>query len=423
MVVYDAQRGIGMTAFLVIILIIGNLLLISGSMFEDLSDNGTAWFIVIAAIAMDCYFIYKIIQSVSESHEKKRLADAIQKVNQILDRYSPSKMFSIKEAKKIDIDPSLVNKEVVLCVKEYKNSISFLLQQSSKVNVRLMSILSCAGYTTAIEKSDYLTSKLSEIEGLKNESDELIKKISNIKIEILNEDNDLLLFLQSAFLSLLHSKKCVLDSLSINDVISSNTPNDLDLFKFKYTPPVLFVNKFYYCLFSNVVLVFDENGIFSTAVDPSALSVTLNKQTERVLVSNGYTVRQDFTDTDSKLIQRGSTRTTWTYTRNDGLPDRRYSYNPQIEYRSDDYEYGIIVFSVANSSLTMKVSSQTAITIFSTFSEMYIRKCNNLHNPIPDLLLLLKCISDDEDSNLGNIIEAINRSALQKNYFCRQINN
>ena len=286
-----------------------------------------------------------------------------------------------------------------------------------------MSILSCAGYTTAIEKSDYLTSKLSEIEGLKNESDELIKKISNIKIEILNEDNDLLLFLQSAFLSLLHSKKCVLDSLSINDVISSNTPNDLDLFKFKYTPPVLFVNKFYYCLFSNVVLVFDENGIFSTAVDPSALSVTLNKQTERVLVSNGYTVRQDFTDTDSKLIQRGSTRTTWTYTRNDGLPDRRYSYNPQIEYRSDDYEYGIIVFSVANSSLTMKVSSQTAITIFSTFSEMYIRKCNNLHNPIPDLLLLLKCISEDEDSNLGNIIEAINRSALQKNYFCRQINN
>ena len=412
-----------MMVFLVIVLIIGNLLLISGSMFGDLSDNDIAWFIVIAAIAMDCYFIYKIIQSASESYEKKRLAEATQKVNEILGRYSPSKTFSLQKAKKLIIDPSLVNKEVVLCVKEYKNNISSLLQQSSKVNARLMTILSCDGYTTEIEKADYLTSKLPEIESLKNESNELIEKISKIKIEILNEDGGLLLFLKSAFSSLLHSKKCTLNSLNINDVISKNTPNDLALFKFKYAPPVLFVNEFYYCLFSNVILVFDKNGIFSTAVDPTALSVTLNKQTERVLVSNGSTVRQEFTDTDSKLIQQGDTRTTWTYTRNDGFPDRRYSYNPQIEYRSDDYEYGIIVFSVANSSLTMKVSSKTAITKFSTFSERYVRKCNDLHNPIPDLLLLLKGLSDDKHSDLSTIIEATNSSALQRNYFCCQTNN
>jgi hypothetical protein len=205
--------------------------------------------------------------------------------------------------------------------------------------------------------------------------------------------------------------------------MSQNAPNDLALFKFKYEPPVLFVNEFYYCLFSNVILVFDKNGIFSTVVDPTALFVVLNKQTERVLVSNGSTVRQEFTDTDSELIQQGNTRTTWTYTRNDGLPDRRYSYNPLIKYRSDDFEYGIIVFSVADSSFTMKVSSKTAITKFSTFSERYIRKCNDLHNPIPDLLLLLKCLSDDEHSNLSNIIEATNRSTLQRNYFCCQTNN
>ena len=211
--------------------------------------------------------------------------------------------------------------------------------------------------------------------------------------------------------------------MNINDVITQNTPNDLALFKFKYAPPVLFVNEFYYCLFSNVILVFDKNGIFTTAVDPTALSVTLNKQTERVLVSNGSTARQEFTDVDSKLIQQGNTRTTWTYTRNDGLPDRRYSYNPRIEYRSDDYEYGIIVFSIANSSLTMRVSSKTAISKFSTFSERYIRKCNDLHNPIPDFLILLKSLSDDEHSNLSSIIEATNRSTLQRNYFCCQTNN
>lgn len=47
-----------MTVFLLIVLMIGNLLLLSGTVFEDLADNGIAWFFVIGAIAMDIYFIY-----------------------------------------------------------------------------------------------------------------------------------------------------------------------------------------------------------------------------------------------------------------------------------------------------------------------------------------------------------------------------
>lgn len=412
-----------MTAFLVIILIIGNLLLITGSVFGDLADNGIAWLIVIAAMAMDFYFIYKIIQSVSENNEKKRVAEATRSVNEIISRYSPSKVPSVQEARTFDVDSSLVNKEVVLCVKEYKDSISTLLQQSSKVNKKLMAILSCNGYITEIDKFDYLSSNLTEIESLKNESDKLCESISKNKIELLNEDGDLLLFLKTAFASLLQSKKCSSDNVNVRNFLCEKTPNDLSLFQFKYAPPVLLVNDFFFCLFTNVVLVFDKNGIFSTAIDPTAISVTLDKLTEHVLISNGSVVRQEFTDVDSKLIQQGITRTTWTYTRNDGLPDRRYSYNPRIEYRSDDYEYGIIGLSIINFTISFKVSSKTAFTRFSSFSERYIRKCNDLHNPIPDFLLLLKYLSDDDHSSINDIIETTNSSTLNKNYFCRQTNN
>ena len=228
--------------------------------------------------------------------------------------------------------------------------------------------------------------------------------------------------MKTAFASLLQSKKCSSDNVNVRDFLCEKTPNDLSLFQFKYAPPVLLVNDFFFCLFTNVVLVFDKNGIFSTAIDPTAISVTLDKLTEHVLISNGSVVRQEFTDVDSKLIQQGITRTTCTYTRNDGLTDRRYSYNPRIEYRSDDYEYGIIGLSIINFTISFKVSSKTAITRFGSFSEKYIRKCNDLHNPIPDFLLLLKYLSDDDHSSINNIIETVNSSTLNKNYFCLQTN-
>ena len=407
-----------MTAFLVIVLIIGNLLLISGSMFGDLSDNGTAWFVVIAAIAMDCYFIYKIIQSVSESHEKKRLDEATQKVNEILARYSPSKMFSIQEAKKLVIDPSLINKEVVFCVKEYKNSISSLLQQSSKVNARLMTILSCKGYTTEIEKADYLTSKLPEIENLKNESDELNERISKNKIKILNEDGDLLFLVKKSFAALFSSKKCVLEGYTLKELICEEKPVDLELFDYKYAPAILHIDKYYYCLFSNVILVFDDNGIFSSAIDPSALSIKSERLSADVWINNNTLPAHQYIDVDSKCIEQGTTRHTWLHTCRDGSPDLRYSYNPRIEYRTDKYEYGKITLSVLDSKIQFALSSDAATKALERVGREYIQKHNNRHNPLPEFFNLLYRMSEDGDTNIAYILDATKSNPTTSNYFC-----
>ena len=407
-----------MTAFLVIVLIIGNLLLISGSMFGDLSDNGTAWFVVIAAIAMDCYFIYKIIQSVSESHEKKRLDEATQKVNEILARYSPSKMFSIQEAKKLVIDPSLINKEVVFCVKEYKNSISSLLQQSSKVNARLMTILSCKGYTTEIEKADYLTSKLPEIENLKNESDELNERISKNKIKILNEDGDLLFLVKKSFAALFSSKKCVLEGYTLKELICEEKPVDLELFDYKYAPAILHIDKYYYCLFSNVILVFDDNGIFSSAIDPSALSIKSERLSADVWINNNTLPAHQYIDVDSKCIEQGTTRHTWLHTCRDGSPDLRYSYNPRIEYRTDKYEYGKITLSVLDSKIQFALSSDAATKALERVGREYIQKHNNRHNPLPEFFNLLYRTLEDGDANIAYILDATKSNPTTSNYFC-----
>ena len=50
-----------MGAFLIILVVIGNLLLFSGALFGDLSDNGIAWVLALGAIAFDIYFIYSLV--------------------------------------------------------------------------------------------------------------------------------------------------------------------------------------------------------------------------------------------------------------------------------------------------------------------------------------------------------------------------
>lgn len=52
-----------MTAVIIIVVIIGNLFLFSGTLFTDLSDNGIAWFCVIAAVVFDVWFIYKVVSA------------------------------------------------------------------------------------------------------------------------------------------------------------------------------------------------------------------------------------------------------------------------------------------------------------------------------------------------------------------------
>lgn len=125
-----------MTVFLVIILIIGNLLLLSGSMFGELSDNGVAWFIVIAAIAMDIYFIYLIAQNASKNREQKRIvaennriAEMIRKLEELVHKYTLISLNANKAALPFVIGTDFINKEVVFTVNSYKERMATIYER------------------------------------------------------------------------------------------------------------------------------------------------------------------------------------------------------------------------------------------------------------------------------------------------------
>lgn len=407
-----------MTAFLVIVLIIGNLLLLSGSMFGDLSDNSIAWFIVIAAIGMDCYFIYKILQGISESNEKKRVSGATQKVNEILEQYSPIKTISLKTAQQPKTEIALVNKEIVFTANQYKDNLRETISKCNEIDKSLKCILSCVGCDNVVEKFEYLTNKTNELQRLKDESDLLHREIDNHKIKLLNEDGDLLFLVKKSMTSLLLSKKCVIDGLNIKEVICEEKPTDLELFDYKYPPATLRFGGYYYCLFSNVILVFDTNGIFATAIDPTALAIKVERVRVDVWIRNNTLPSHQFIDVDSKCVEQGQTRRTWAYTCRDGSPDLRYNYNPSIEYRTDKYEYGKISISVSDNEVQFILSSEMATNALERISREYIKKHNNCHNPLPELLDLLYKASDECDTNIEYIMDVVKSNPTTSNYFC-----
>lgn len=415
-----------MTVFLVIVLIIGNLFLFSGAVFDDLSDNGIAWFFVIGAIAMDIYFIYLIAQSVSKSREQQRVAaennrvaEVTRKVEALINKYTMMRLNANRTVVQFQIAPDLINKEVVFTVNSYKDRMAAIYNRYSLITNEINRILACTDCISVDEKYSHLISCEDKLKQLKEEGDSCLSQLSSYKIEILNDNRDLLFEMKLAFRYLLNSKKCQSDSLTIKEFITPDKPNDLMLFKYENEPVILFWEQYYFCLFSNVILVFDKLGVFATAIDSSALRVVVKRETTSVTVSNGTAGSNQYIADDSKCISQGITRSTWLHTCRDGSPDLRYSYNPRLEYRTDTYEYVVIEFVIADKKVSFSASSGTVGDAFEKAAPKYSRKCNNRHDPIPEFLILVKKLSEEDNAQIESIIQVCNARADANNYFCK----
>lgn len=415
-----------MTVFLVIVLIIGNLFLFSGAVFDDLSDNGIAWFFVIGAIAMDIYFIYLIAQSVSKSREQQRVAaennrvaEVTRKVEALINKYTMMRLNANRTVVQFQIAPDLINKEVVFTVNSYKDRMAAIYNRYSLITNEINRILACTDCISVDEKYSHLISCEDKLKQLKEEGDSCLSQLSSYKIEILNDNRDLLFEIKLAFRYLLNSKKCQSDSLTIKEFITPDKPNDLMLFKYENEPVILFWEQYYFCLFSNVILVFDKLGVFATAIDSSALRVVVKRETTSVTVSNGTAGSNQYIADDSKCISQGITRSTWLHTCRDGSPDLRYSYNPRLEYRTDTYEYVVIEFVIADKKVSFSASSGTVGDAFEKAAPKYSRKCNNRHDPIPEFLILVKKLSEEDNAQIESIIQVCNARADANNYFCK----
>lgn len=416
-----------LTAILIFSFLAGNIFLFSGDLGSggDLEGNSIAIIMVIVAIIADIALVGHIISACIKNSEKRheekenqRISEVTQRVNEIIARYSPNKMISLQKVQQPRLEIALVNKEVVFTVNQYKDNLKETISKCNEIDNSLKRILSCVGCRNVDEKLEHLNAKTDELQRLKAESDLLHREIGKQKIKLLNEDGNLLFFVKKSFTALLSSKKCVLEGLNLKDFVCDEKPADLELFDYKYAPATLHLGGYYYCLFSNVILVFDAKGVFATAIDPTALSLKVERVRVDVWINNNTLPTHQYIDVDSKCVEQGQTRRTWAHTCRDGSPDLRYSYNPSIEYRTDKYEYGKITLSVLDSKIQFALSSDAATNALERVGREYIQKHNNRHNPLPEFFNLLYRTSEDGDTNIAYILDATKTNPTTSNYFC-----
>lgn len=425
--VNNKGNGSGCLAgILVFAALAGNIFLFSGDLGSggDLEGNPIAIIMVLIAIIADIAIVGYIIAACvksserrQEEKEKQRISEVTQKVNEILARYSPQKAISLQKAQQLNTANAIVNKEVVFTVNQFKDILRDSISKCNEIDKTINQILACAGCRDVDQKLNYLSEKTNELNRLKSESDKLHSEIAKHKIKLLNEDGNLLFLVKKSFSALFSSKKCVLEGLSLKDFICEEKPSDLEFFDYRYAPATLHIGTFYYCLFSNVILVFDAKGVFVTAVDPTALSLKIDRVKVDVWINNNTLPSHQYVDVDSKRVDKGATRQTWVHTCRDGSPDLRYSYNPRIEYRTDKYEYGSVSISILDNTVSFYLSSDVAIKALERVGKEYIRKCNNRHNPIPEFLNLLSRVSEDGEQNIS-YIKSMNNNVSTTSYFC-----
>lgn len=400
----------------------GNVLLISGELNKDNPfEYIMAIIAIIADIALVCYIVSACIKSSErrkEEKEKQRINDVTQKVNELLALYSPQKPIFIQKAQHISIANSLVNKEIVFTVNQFKDVLRDSVSKCNEIDQAINSILACVRCHNFDEKLEYLSANAENLQRLKSESDKLHNEIKHHKIELLNEDEKLLLLVKRSLVALLSSKKCVCEGFNLKDIICQEEPSDLQFFNCKYSHATLHIGEFYYCLFSNVILVFDNMGVFSSAIDPTAFSITVNRVSTDILVVNNTLPTHQYIDEDSVCVEHGTIQQSWTHTCRDGSPDLRYSYNPRIEYKTDKYEYGNVTISILGNEVSLSISSGNALNALEQVCAEYIRKCNDRHNPVPDLLKLLSSVLDNNEKDIIYVSEKYMSNSSQKNYFC-----
>lgn len=370
--------------------------------------------IIIAAIVGAIYAVIKGIAKAIQDNRDSRIAEMTAEVNTLISQYTPSTVTSCRPPITYQVDASLINTDIVESVRRYKEGLSDLIAECSDIDQKIASILKCHGCMTPKEKLMALRGKRDELSQMKAKSDNYHQLIESRKLQLLNEDWDVLSCIKNAANALLASKKC---SASINPVefVSNYKPSDLRIFQYKSEPTIFFLRDFYYCMFTNAILVFDRNGVFSTALDPLGLKINVERRKAQYRYHNNV-------DTDSKSITYTETRYSWLYTCKDGSPDLRYKGNRRIEYPIEvsGFEYGIITLTLGRVTEEFMVSSSRSLDLFEEVASVYCRECKHNHNPIP---ILLKLISLTADSK--NVIESMTEQYLAiaqaNNYFCKEI--
>lgn len=303
--------------------------------------------------------------------ENQRIAKVKDDINVIINKYQLGKLPAKPKVNRIDIYADIENAQAVETVRKFKSEQISDIDKCAAISTQIKKIL--GANKEPDEMLAYLQSNKDTLNSCKSEYDKLILQIKTRKINIATKISD-----DSVVGALLKaisaSEKCISSETQINELVTDEKPLEYSLFNSLVEPTVLKHNKLYHCIFDNIILVFDQDGVFLTAIRPSSLLLNFKKHSCYVEVTNDRMKQNDIIGKDSRCLQEGETTVTWMYMRKDGMPDRRHTYNPRYEHRKDKYEYGELSFKLLDTTFLYKFSSASALNIALELSYKYDAK-------------------------------------------------
>ena len=421
-----------MGAFLIILVVIGNLLLFSGALFGNLSDNGIAWFLALGAIAFDIYFIYSLV---SKSSKNKSNGKSIEpspgsatskqsgtrgttpendnsengKLAQIKRKYSVPGIPSFSSA----VDPIQKELESYQCI-DVLQAVNRVVSKRESHIKQLKVIksqydynLSCPDCSSDKERIKFLNSNEEALEKAKREYLDEHRKLKKYKVKLLSKESQAFEKLRTALKEISASQKITNDSgIAFDSFAKINSSIPGDLFELEGSPIELNYGAYRFFLTPDVLLVYDKSNEFVTALEPMAVIIGFRERQKSVSASRRGYGDWAFSDTvisqDSKLISQGTPRTSWLHTKKNGGPDLRYSYNPRYEWRTDTYSYTEFNIQIGQFNAVFSVSKGSMVAKLKPLVRDYCAISHRM-NATPSLLRLLESTAKTNDS-IENLI-------------------
>ena len=308
--------------------------------------------------------------------------------------------------------------EILQSVNKVYNTRNDYIKKMMSIKEEIDEILSCPECSTDAERIRFIENNKEILQHKKEEYTDISKKIKNVRVVLLAKEKSAFNKLLSALSDVSSSEKSNSKSkvaLSTFMKLSSDIPGDL--FISEQAPIELDYGAYKFFLLPDIVLAYDKENTFVTALEPMALIITFENKKKNVYMHYNYSwyYSDSVVADDSKLIEEGPVRTSWLHERKDGGPDMRYSHNPMYKYRTDTYAYSYFSIQIGQYKAEYSLSKANLSDKNRPIVQEY---CSVMHelNVIPSLLRLIESAAKKRD--MAHLLSEQYES-VSKNIICK----
>lgn len=410
--------------------VIGNLLLFTGSLSGDLADNSIAWILAIVAVIADIALICFGISSAAKRREQRSLEQEVNtrsmpaqaaprqsqqptapaqsdnsKLGQLMTKYAVPAAPVIPTT----VDPLQKDMEsyqslaVLQTVNRIINLRRDLIKELIEKKKGIDYLLSCPGCTSDREKIKFLNANEKELSQKKNEYLDILNRINSKKVTFLAKESQTFSQIRGIFSEIAASQKIIGEAgVAYKDCVRLNSSLPGDLFESKQNPIELNFGTYRFFMLPDVVLAYNNSGEFVTAFEPMALIIRIEDKRKNVYASNmggrGWSYRDNVIASDSSLVSQGNVRTGWLHEKKSGGPDLRYSFanNPRYDSRTDTYSYTEVSIQIGHYKAVYSASKGALAAKAKPSIRNYCAIAHKL-NVVPSLLRLLESTSKKQE--------------------------